>query len=77
MDSENRSEHFQPYENQDESETFLQMMETMQDILNQKEQGSQPQDSKNIWSEYDESILGNGKNRRNGINRENDVSSFH
>ena len=48
MNSENRSEHFQPYENQNESKTFLQMMKTMQDIFNQEKQGSQSQDGENV-----------------------------
>ena len=77
MPAENTGEHFEANKNEDNRETFLQVMKTMQYVFQQKKERPQAQDGENIGSEHNKKILGDCKYRRNGIHRKNDVGRLY
>jgi hypothetical protein len=77
VDIKNAREHLGSNENQDDGKALLQVMETVQYVLNKEKERPQAQNGKNVGSEYHEKVLGYGKYGRYRIYCENDIGRFY
>ena len=70
-------QHLQPHKGQDQRHPVVQVMEDLHDAGQRKIKRPQAQDGKNVGTEHNKWIGGDAQDRRNGIQRKQDVGGFH